>query len=544
VPHTAISAPKPNLLYDRMFSFYDTNNDGMIGFEEFLKGVACVHSKGQANNKLRKVFDGYDIDGDGFVSRKDFLRIFRAYYAIQKEITHDLLAVQEEELMVMNSMEAIMTSQPLSAVFTEPIMSQSDRGPPDSKLADQYGERRSNFSAIRETSEDVGNHEEVVGNPWRQSTGDTGQALRERWRRREFYTDEEEGFSIQEPNGPQSPTDSEHIESETAGASDSSQFPEAEKDFGREILYQVTQQGLNELLDAIFKEKEDLALEVEQTKDERGRWIIEIGDLALQVLAASKSENEATLSEYRNGSIEYVPGAKLALPTPAVTEVEAHVQGQTLESPLDETSTSVADGSAIEAVLAAESLSVQTPNGGPVVGSTSEANVPQPLAIESRRSERAAVPTENATVTSTLDQTMPQNRPNSDADLARLIITKLDESRSLGQFSTGDNGEFANPGTNEAHNMDQLVQFMFSEASTKEGSTAAQKPWANVDLKSKERPSPDRLAELLRLQLAEGQIKRTGGLGRLSFSEFEKLMNSEEGKSFAFVEGWFELGSF
>lgn len=92
--------------------------------------------------------------------------------------------------------------------------------------------------------------------------------------------------------------------------------------------------------------------------------------------------------------------------------------------------------------------------------------------------------------------------------------------------------------------MDQLVQFMFSEASTKEGSTAAQKPWANVDLKSKERPSPDRLAELLRLQLAEGQIKRTGGLGRLSFSEFEKLMNSEEGKSFAFVEGWFELGSF
>jgi hypothetical protein len=539
VPHTSISPPKPNLLYDRMFTFYDTNNDGLIGFEEFLKGVACVHSKGHTNDRLRKVFDGYDIDRDGLVSRKDFLRIFRAYYAIQKEITHDLLAVQEEELLVHHSMEAIMTSQPLSAAFTEPILAQSNRGPPESKLADEYGDRRSNLSAIRETSDDVGDRGEVVGNPWGQFAGDSTQVLRDRRRRREFYTDEEEGFSFDGPISPatRSPANSDGFDSESANASDSStHVPEAEKDFGREILYQVTQQGLNELLDMIFKEKEDLAMEIEQTKEERAKWLVEIGEVALQVLLASKSDTESELPHLksRNESSVPVPEAKLTSPMTTKAGFEAVAQRQE--------GLSVTDDPAVGPVAAAESQSVQTLNGGPVFGTIPKPDVPQSPAAESYRSEEAVVPTSDATLTSTLDQTMPQNRSNSEVDLAKLRISKLGESRSLSQFSMDDNREVANAGLEGTRSIDQFIQFMF--ASEKDNSTVAQNPSADADSTSQERPSPKRLAELLQLQLAEGRMNHNGGPGKLNFNEFEKLMGGDEGKDLAFVEGWFELGSF
>lgn len=50
------------------------------------------------------------------------------------------------------------------------------------------------------------------------------------------------------------------------------EIPDAERDAGKEILYQVTQQGFNELLDPLFKEKEDLALDAAETKRDRGRY--------------------------------------------------------------------------------------------------------------------------------------------------------------------------------------------------------------------------------------------------------------------------------
>ena len=45
------------------------------------------------------------------------------------------------------------------------------------------------------------------------------------------------------------------------------EIPDAEKDAGKEILYQVTQQAFNELLDLLFKEKEDMALERDALKE-------------------------------------------------------------------------------------------------------------------------------------------------------------------------------------------------------------------------------------------------------------------------------------
>ena len=392
IPHTTLSPPKPNLLYDRMFSFYDTNNDGLIGFEEFLTGIACVHSKGQTDDKLRKVFDGYDIDGDGFVSRKDFLRMFRAYYAIQKEITHDLLAVQEEEYSVTNQMAVILSSQPLSAVFKEPISPPSPRGLPVSKHTDLFGERRSDLNTIQEDSVDTGDREEIIANAatyrngfdsaWPDETpSDTfgnSDAVRERRRRRQFYTDEEEGLPMRDSDGgetadleevfgqsderlPQTDTQSSskpnHEESVLEDSSTTPthgksslpimdryrgyEFPEAEKDIGSEILYQVTQQGLNELLDAIFKEKEDLAMEVAQTAEERKMWRKEIKAIEKNLKEDSKlSKTDVPTSDHSDedsgsaesdGSSDHSHDHIGIAASSAIAEVEGHIQQQSLK---------------------------------------------------------------------------------------------------------------------------------------------------------------------------------------------------------------------
>ncbi|KAF9769202.1 hypothetical protein IL306_013405, partial [Fusarium sp. DS 682] len=44
------------------------------------------------------------------------------------------------------------------------------------------------------------------------------------------------------------------------------------RDAGKEILYQVTQQAFNELLDTIFKPAEDLAVQAGETKDQRAKY--------------------------------------------------------------------------------------------------------------------------------------------------------------------------------------------------------------------------------------------------------------------------------
>jgi len=101
-----------------MFAFYDTNNDGLIGFEEFVRGLSTLNHKNRASEKLRRVFNGYDLDGDGFVDRKDFLRIFRAFYALSKDLVKDMVASMEDDHLEANQASNVLVgSQPISAAF-------------------------------------------------------------------------------------------------------------------------------------------------------------------------------------------------------------------------------------------------------------------------------------------------------------------------------------------------------------------------------------------------------------------------------------------
>lgn len=436
----------PNLIHDRMFSFYDSNRDGLIGFTEFLKGLSYRKRKG----KLAKVFDGYDIDEDGFVNRKDFLRMFRAYYVLYKQMHKDILNGLEIQLLASTEAEQLVNSrQPLSSLFgregrvppgdsrlryegknyrrdgsveivddVEGVVIE-DRGDtssrqdiltnlfacetehrtrrqfvtpngtdsnwrtvhrasgsrserpyllalldPPSALAHLPGLFELGESSDSEETEEEVEEEEDEGDEddeeeekdededGKEDGQDEAEAylgstptesarrenfitqarqeapkverrkrdmarkqLHERWKRRQFYLDAEEGGEAPEDwqrdedtlmnareTGESSKsaadskadafpgsasrvrfmedTEDEEVESHASESGPELEtfwdvqgsFPDAEQDAGKEILYQVTQQAFNELLDTIFKSAEDLAMEAAATKDRREKY--------------------------------------------------------------------------------------------------------------------------------------------------------------------------------------------------------------------------------------------------------------------------------
>ncbi|PHH63067.1 hypothetical protein CDD81_6312 [Ophiocordyceps australis] len=432
----------PNLIHDRMFAFYDTNNDGLIGFGEFLQGL--TYRKRQ--DKLNKIFEGYDIDSDGLVSRLDFLRMFRAYYVLYKQMHKDILdGLQDQIIASVEAQHLVASRQPISALFgRDSSLPRADRPRPlvgktmhldgsieveesfrQPTVADKpdtasrneiltslfaYGvqnlsHRRlilgrdfdSNWRSINRLAglDDERNRAYIMsvldppsnldqlastlsgnndGNRHNTPEGDEvddesdeqggvslsqtsasavdrrnssttsarlgrrppdGQGrtydperarrelarhrLHQRWSRRDFYLDVEEGgeppedwnndedilaqvmqaaqdvataaqpCSTETQTAPQSrpQTEGVHYNNVTApsaispldnGPEQSTAFeiPDAERDAGKEILYQVTQQAFNELLDIIFQEAEELAFEAAETKDIRERYRAQI----------------------------------------------------------------------------------------------------------------------------------------------------------------------------------------------------------------------------------------------------------------------------
>lgn len=164
VPNTSIRPPPPSLIYDRMFAFYDTNGDNLIGFEEFLKGLASLNDKSN-NERLRRVFRGYDIDGDGYVERKDFLRVFRAYYALSRELTRDMVAGMEDDFLEGGARDVVLGSHPISSAFPGSIPSGEVSRTDEGKRINAQGDMEivDNEGILRQDGLDTGDRHSVIG---------------------------------------------------------------------------------------------------------------------------------------------------------------------------------------------------------------------------------------------------------------------------------------------------------------------------------------------------------------------------------------------
>ncbi|KPM45883.1 hypothetical protein AK830_g641 [Neonectria ditissima] len=615
----------PNLIHDRMFSFYDSNNDDLIGFTEFLHGLSYRKRK----DKLRKIFAGYDIDGDGYVDRRDFLRMFRAYYVLYKQMHKDILDGLEDQLLASTEAQQLVTSrQPLSSLFgREGRVPEGDEGlRNEGKMYNRDGsvqitdghesvvvgnrgdtanrediltslfacetEHRSrrrfvthsdtdnNWRTVRPPSGDgaertywvtlleppttieelptllMGNHTLEIEEPSEDGEDQdlpggglaglgslqdglqffgTGiptesetrgrviesnreraprlekrkrdmarKQLHERWKRRQFYLDEEEGgvapedwehgediladlremgessrSAEEQPQSPKSPSSSKvHLADDMddfevpSSASSSSEdipqrrgrrgLPEAEKDAGKEILYQVTQQAFNELLDTIFKAAEDLSIQAAETKQQREKYKDLVDAIELD-------------------------GANSNVSKPSNQGTDSKVKSTGEEKSLDE-------------LLAGTGYTVELPEGRNAVEIDTTVEIihedePQDDAAKSEVESKAESEGYR-------DPTLPQFRPNTAEDMK--------ESELYEWY----------PKTYHVH----------AASEPEESETDAE-------------PTTETLQQWKRLSLAEATATKRGGWGKLSFDEFEAIYKGQEqqGNRLEYLGSWIDF---
>lgn len=329
---------EPSFLFDRMFSFYDRDNNSLIDFNEFIQGLAYLRNSDKRKN-MDRILKGYDVDGDGVLSRADFVRMFSAKYAVQRHIIREIVAAEEAEI-VAHTGDVIRNSQPISAAFMGEDVPYGERRIPEMKAIDSSGdlqiavdgplansmlrnedaywnvETANTVAARYERRDDI-----ILNGESAQSSA--VQDIRRRYERVETVaiepdsplgpqrylveTDPRRTRGQPEPEPPEQRWRTDIADALAGGAAGSSSpiqfdnsegsnhderehaFPEfifergrayavtlPEQDFGKDVLFQVVQDGINELLDPLFKEHEKLARDVRATRAERRLWRREI----------------------------------------------------------------------------------------------------------------------------------------------------------------------------------------------------------------------------------------------------------------------------
>ncbi|KAM7193570.1 hypothetical protein V8F20_008343 [Naviculisporaceae sp. PSN 640] len=601
-----------NLLYDRMFAFYDTNNDDLIGFTEFLHGLAFRKRK----DRLRKVFEGYDVDGDGYVNRRDFLRLFRAYYVLFKQMNRDVLEGLHEQLLGSTEAQQLATNrQPVSGMFArdglistgdpnrplegkvenidtgdvlisdgrnevvkEDETDTADRGEILNRLSNHYGDDHDTryVAGLLNPPGDVDELAAFLAGENRDRDDiflvtNARRNLTERWKRRQFYVDEEEGATappgwVQEEDvlaklestgessksAQQNPpflanrsrssskvrfaedTDDFDVRSNPSTSSRSvperwggMDIPDAERDVGKEIFYQVMQQAFNELLDLFFKAKEDLAVQAAETKRQRDKYrplfetINPDDDIGIwESPTASpgwsmeepgkKPIEEQTLQELLQASGYSIAGpSNLTLGDDIRNEIasaEAASSGDGQGVADDETDTT--------------SNEQETESQRPT-----EEEVP-PVDTEKEHSQAPHSEEMRSGTPTYQDPTMPQFRPNS-------AVSSWEEVRNSGLDSDEGSVESKQQALLETllnSKGKQVEQPPTSSGPSSSTTPATKGPAPPVTPAKDQKISRRTLLKWKRLDLAEEEAKKRGGWGKLTYEEFEHIYKREQGK--------------
>jgi hypothetical protein len=725
VPNTSIRPPPPSLIYDRMFAFYDTNGDNLIGFEEFLKGLASLNNKSN-DERLRRVFRGYDIDGDGYVERKDFLRVFRAYYTLSRELTRDMVAGMEDDFLEGGARDVVLGSQPISSAFPGNIPSGEISRTGEGKRVNIEGDMEisDNGGILRRDGHDTGDRHSVVGDaaareqfgrtrPIFPSTlqlpgtvsirrrsiverGQTGggdndededgsdsdesgssvasgswpppehireediiealgtyvppqeindpidrarivttvynrmreedqrridetrrNGIDERWRRRAFYTDEEDGATIPEgyqrdptfddlsddesidespidshPPSPRSRssskvrfqddiTDDYDVRSNPSTSSRSIpvgerwggfEIPEVERDAGKEILYQVTQQGFNELLDLLFKQKEDLLMEVYRTRADRKKWAHEIELVRMSppppppLKEPEQAIDEKDLQDVTNERSldELLQRAGYAVQSPTIAPVFAPTSTGAVASDDDTEPTHFADPES--EFEHGQDLSFDDSDTASV---TSSSHPDGQLDISDAASYSDSSDEDSRPIIDELDDydpTLPQFRPETETLRPRLsfrdepqVITDGPGTESPSHTSNSDlpeqlrlepNGTTSLPAPSSPHLSspgaeETAPKLTLPPSSMQPLPPPKRSPTPPRITSTPRRPSSRTLARWAYLNQVEREAKERGGNGgRLNFDEFARRMAADKGRRLAFVASWIEMASF
>ena len=267
---------QPNAIYDRMFAFYDTNNDGLIGFEEFVCGIAYLRSRNRYK-PLRRALQGFDMDGDGYVDRNDFLRLMRAKFAIHKLIVNAMVEAQETE-QTQAAMDKIRSSQPISSAFNYEDLPDGETRVPGGKLMDDNGDMQP-LPGVKMILDDHDMWPDLF------SDRPNDRAI-ESWHPYSMLQNDLRGLEDifggnrcidkQQPGtspsgGSSSVIHAAVIETNTHGVNS-----QGDSVLDQQVLWQIAESGFHEMLDPLFRDREQQDLDAVNTREYRARWRAEI----------------------------------------------------------------------------------------------------------------------------------------------------------------------------------------------------------------------------------------------------------------------------
>jgi hypothetical protein len=415
----------------------------------------------------------------------------------------------------------------------------------------------------------------------------------ERWQRRYFYTDEEEGATrpadwkedddVLAQNGmtgesskaPTRPIIHSRSSSKVRFAEDMDDFdtrsnpstssrsvperwggieiPDAEKDAGKEILYQVTQQAFNELLDPLFKEKEDMAVVAANHKADREKYRSLYSTPEFETWALNKAAEDTKRREKEEQIMTRTVSSNREWPHLPV-EIE-EVRGLPLEELLASTGYGVDDlhneiperaelPSSEETRLdvqghapisersdSQEADSNPRPHNPPPTSPTEVLSIiaqydddRDPASLQSTPPQATPPPSDSASPTTPeyRDPTFPQFRPDSDTSQDQptprrgyaVYLPEADEEQGLHHNSPPTEAEASVPldGKNET-----------------EG----------------DKPDEALLYLLWDMDRAAKEAERQGGWGRLNFEEFERKVKASvregKGNQMDYLGSWIDF---
>ena len=238
---------RPNALYDRMFAFYDTDNNGLIGFGEFLNGIAYLRGS-KRFTPLHRALRGFNIDDDGYVSRTDFLRLLRAKYEVQKQLISDMVQGQETE-QTQAAMDTLHSSQPISSIFSWDEIPPGEQRTPVGKARDANGDLQPLEGTRTVLKDDEGWSGERARRQNRLPAQPHEQLQHHLSRFEELLSSPTDGAHSQ--NGEPSPNGA--AESNDVTVKDSPDDLPLDAD----VIWQLVEDGFNEVLDPLFQAKEE-----------------------------------------------------------------------------------------------------------------------------------------------------------------------------------------------------------------------------------------------------------------------------------------------
>ncbi|KAF2769943.1 hypothetical protein EJ03DRAFT_82205 [Teratosphaeria nubilosa] len=273
-----------NVVADAMFTFYDTNKDGLIGLVEFVDGMAYLRGS-QRFSPLSRALNCFDIDDDGFVDRADIMRILKAKTLLDRQMTRDAV-VRDVPEKTEAGLNTLGSSQPISSIFHEEEIPQGEERETTDKRPNRYGDmepipgakaildaadpwppqefrhRRIRFADRIPPNERLRNlssrFEEMLHSPLnedRRAGADTEASRRE-------------PVSIllaaSDQNGTEIETSALSVEGDAGVLSDA--------------LARFAEAGLNQLLDPMFEFKERQFEEAKASREDRKRWRPEIDE--------------------------------------------------------------------------------------------------------------------------------------------------------------------------------------------------------------------------------------------------------------------------